>query len=105
MRPRFCSPGSGGKSLDSALVVCYNLFKFTFDTKLQNEMVEVVRYRAPSLVQQLAARPKGEATFREAEIIIRACAITIHAKRDNHFAAGEFAVTKAFSTSQIYTVW
>ncbi len=50
-------------------LVYYNLFKFVFDTKLQNEMVEMVRYRAPSLVQQLAARPKGEATFREAEIM------------------------------------
>lgn len=47
----------------------YNLFKFVFDKKLQNEMVEMVRYRAPSLVQQLASRPKGEATFREAEIM------------------------------------
>lgn len=47
----------------------YNLFKFVFDKKLQNEMVEMVRYRAPSLVQQLAARPKGEATFREAEVM------------------------------------
>ena len=47
----------------------YNLFKFVFDKKLQNEMVEMVRYRAPALVQQLAARPKGEATFREAEMM------------------------------------
>ena len=47
----------------------YNLFKFVFDKKLQNEMVEMVRFRAPSLVQQLVARPKGEATFREAEIM------------------------------------
>ena len=47
----------------------YNLFKFVFDKKLQNEMVEMVRYRAPSLVQSLASRPKGEATFREAEIM------------------------------------
>ena len=47
----------------------YNLFKIVFDKKLQSEMVETVRYRAPSLVQQLAARPKGEATFREAEIM------------------------------------
>ncbi len=47
----------------------YNLFKFVFDKKLQNEMVEMVRYRAPSLVQWLASRPKGEATFREAEIM------------------------------------
>ena len=47
----------------------YNVFKFVFDKKLQNEMVEMVRYRAPSLVQQLVARPKGEATFREAEIM------------------------------------
>ena len=28
----------------------YNLFKFVFDKKLQNEMVEMVRFRAPSLV-------------------------------------------------------
>lgn len=47
----------------------YNLFKFVFDKKLQNEMVEVVRSKAPDLVQQLAARPKGEAGFREAEIV------------------------------------
>ncbi len=47
----------------------YNLFKFVFDKKLQNEMVEMVRYRAPSLVQWLASRPKGEATFREADIM------------------------------------
>ncbi len=43
----------------------YNLFKFVFDTKLQNEMVEMARYRAPQLVQGLAARPKGEASFNE----------------------------------------
>ncbi len=43
----------------------YNLFKFVFDTKLQNEIVEMVRYRAPQLVQGLAARPKGEASFNE----------------------------------------
>lgn len=36
----------------------YNLFKFVFDKKLQNEMVEMVRYRAPQLVQGLAAKPK-----------------------------------------------
>ena len=32
-------------------------------------MVEMVRFRAPSLVQWLASRPKGAATFREAEIM------------------------------------
>ena len=47
----------------------YNLFKFVFDKKLQNEMVEMVRFRAPSLVPALSARPKGEASFREAEIM------------------------------------
>ena len=47
----------------------YNLFKFVFDKKLQNEMVEMVRYRAPSLVPLLAARPRGEATFQEADIV------------------------------------
>lgn len=47
----------------------YNMFKFVFDKKLQNEMVEMVRFRAPTLVQWLASRPKGEATFREAEIM------------------------------------
>lgn len=47
----------------------YNLFKFVFDKKLQNEMVEMVRFRAPTLVQWLASRPKGEATFREAELM------------------------------------
>lgn len=36
----------------------YNLFKYVFDTKLQNEMVEMVRYRAPQLVQALATKPK-----------------------------------------------
>ena len=36
----------------------YNLFKYVFDTKLQNEMVEMVRYRAPQLVRSLAAKPK-----------------------------------------------
>ena len=43
----------------------YNLFKFVFDKKLQNEMVEMVRYRAPQLVQGLAARPK-QVSFNEA---------------------------------------
>ena len=47
----------------------YNVFKFVFDKKLQNEMVEMVRFRAPNLVQWLSSRPKGEATFREAEIM------------------------------------
>lgn len=47
----------------------YNLFKFVFDKKLQNEMVEMVRSKAPDLVQWLAARPKNEATFREAEVM------------------------------------
>lgn len=47
----------------------YNLFKFVFDKKLQNEMVEMVRFSAPNLVQWLSSRPKGEATFREAEIM------------------------------------
>ncbi len=47
----------------------YNLFKFVFDKKLQNEMVEMVRFRAPLLVQSLAARPRSEATFREAELM------------------------------------
>ena len=47
----------------------YNLFKFVFDKKLQNEMVEMVRYRAPSLVPLLASRPRGEATFQEADIV------------------------------------
>lgn len=36
----------------------YNLFKYVFDTKLQNEMVAMVRYRAPQLVQSLATKPK-----------------------------------------------
>jgi HAMP domain-containing protein len=47
----------------------YNLFKFVFDKKLQNEMVEMVRFRAPALVQWLSSRPRGEATFREAEMM------------------------------------
>ena len=47
----------------------YNLFKFVFDKKLQNEMVEMVRFRAPDLVKALVNRPKGEASFREAEVM------------------------------------
>lgn len=47
----------------------YNLFKFVFDKKLQNEMVEMVRLRAPLLVQSLASRPRSDATFRESEIM------------------------------------
>ena len=43
----------------------YNLFKFVFDKKLQNEMVEMVRYRTPQLVQGLAAKPK-QVSFNEA---------------------------------------
>ncbi len=43
----------------------YNLFKYVFDTKLQNEMIEMVRYRAPQLVQGLAAKPK-QVSFNEA---------------------------------------
>ena len=43
----------------------YNLFKFVFDKKLQNEMVEMVRFRAPQLVQALAAKPK-QISFVEA---------------------------------------
>lgn len=43
----------------------YNLFKSTFDTKLQHEMIEMVRYRAPQLVQGLAAKPK-QVSFSEA---------------------------------------
>ncbi len=46
----------------------YNLFKFVFDTKLQNEMVEMVRFRAPQLVQGLAAKPK-QISFNEASQI------------------------------------
>ena len=47
----------------------YNLFKFVFDQKLQNEMVEMVRFRAPLLVNGLASRPRNDATFREAELM------------------------------------
>jgi len=47
----------------------YNMFKFVFDQKLQNEMAEMVRFRAPLLVSSLASRPLGEATFREAELM------------------------------------
>lgn len=47
----------------------YNLFKYVFDQKLQNEMVEMVRYRAPQLVEALAARPRSVATFKEADIL------------------------------------
>lgn len=43
----------------------YNLFKFVFDKKLQNEMVEMVRFQAPQLVQGLAARPR-QVSFSEA---------------------------------------
>lgn len=45
----------------------YNLFKFVFDKKLQEEMVEMVRFRAPSLGQALSAR--REVSFHEAEIM------------------------------------
>ncbi len=45
----------------------YNLFKFVFDKKLQNEMVEMVRFQTPALVQGLVSRPRGEASFVEAE--------------------------------------
>lgn len=47
----------------------YNLFKFVFDRKLQNEMVEMVRFRTPLLVQHLSARPRSDATFPEAEVM------------------------------------
>lgn len=47
----------------------YNLFKFVFDKKLQNEMVEMVRFRAPLLVSSLSSRPRSDATFREAEVM------------------------------------
>lgn len=43
----------------------YNLFKYVFDTKLQNEMIEMVRYRTGQLVQGLAAKPK-QVSFNEA---------------------------------------
>lgn len=36
----------------------YNLFKYVFDTKLQNEMVAMVRHRTPQLMQSLVAKPK-----------------------------------------------
>ena len=47
----------------------YNMFKFVFDKKLQNEMVEMVRFRAPLLVSSLSARPRSDATFPEAEVM------------------------------------
>ena len=50
-------------------LVYYNMFKFVFDKKLQNEMVEMVRFRAPRLVSALAARPKGPVSFAEADIM------------------------------------
>ena len=50
-------------------LVYYNMFKFVFDKKLQNEMVEMVRFRAPRLVTALASRPKGPVTFVEADIM------------------------------------
>ena len=44
----------------------YNyLFKSTFDTKLQNEIVATVRFRAPQLIQGLAHRPR-QVSFNEA---------------------------------------
>ncbi len=49
----------------------YNMFKFVFDKKLQNEMVEMVRFRAPLLVSSLAARPRGVATFQESDLMIQ----------------------------------
>ncbi len=47
----------------------YNLFKFVFDQKLQNEIVAMVRYRAPLLVQGIASHPRSDATFREADLM------------------------------------
>ncbi len=48
-------------------ILCFNLFRSVFDKKLQNEMVAMIRFRAPQLVQALAVQPKGEATFNEAD--------------------------------------
>ena len=47
----------------------YNMFKSVFDEKLQSEMIEMVRFRTPNLVQALSERPKEVASFREAEIM------------------------------------
>lgn len=43
----------------------YNLFKYVFDTKLQTEIVAMVRFHTPQLVQGLAAKPK-QISFSEA---------------------------------------
>ncbi len=45
----------------------YHMFTFVFDKKLQNEMAEMVRFRAPLLVSSLSARPRQDASFPEAE--------------------------------------
>lgn len=47
----------------------YHMFTFVFDKKLQNEMAEMVRFRAPLLVTNLAARPRQDASFPEAELM------------------------------------
>lgn len=45
----------------------YNyLFKSTFDTKLQNEMVAMVRFRAPQLIQGLVHQPR-DVSFKEVD--------------------------------------
>jgi len=46
----------------------YNLFKFVFDRKLQNEMIESVRFRTQTLVEKLTTSPR-EVSFAEAEIM------------------------------------
>jgi len=50
-------------------VFYYHMFRFVFDKKLQNEMIEMVRYRAPLLVAGLASRPGEIATFDEARVM------------------------------------
>lgn len=47
----------------------YNLFKFVFDKQLQNEMVEKVRKDSAVLFDGINARSRGEATFREANVV------------------------------------
>ncbi len=50
-------------------VFYYKMFVYVFDKKLQNEMVEMVRFRAPLLVSSLSARPRSDASFPEAEVM------------------------------------
>lgn len=47
----------------------YNMFRFVFDQKLQNEMIEMVRNKANTLVSDLASSPRSHAQFPEVDIM------------------------------------